>query len=98
MEVRFECLVGVEGSGQDGELRVLCARPTVLPRTQNIMDLYLTHPDGTKELGALLLGGTGATALYHFYGVEQEGGYRRLRRKHLLQFFRRAPEGFRCGV
>ena len=87
-EVHFDCLVRIEGGDPDGELKVLCARPTELPQSQSIMDLYFIHPDGTKELGALLPGGSGATgAVYHFYGTEQEGGLRRLRRKHLLEFF-----------
>ena len=87
-EVHFDCLVRIEGGEQDGELKVLCARPTELPPSQSIMDLYLIHADGSKELGALLPGGSGDTgALYHCYGTEQEGGHRRLRRKHLLEFF-----------
>ena len=50
-EAHFECLVRAEGSGEDGELKVLCARPAVVPASQSLMDLYITHPDGTKELG-----------------------------------------------
>ena len=87
-EAHFDCLVREEGGEQDGKLKVLCARPTELPPSQSIMDLYLIHADGSKELGALLPGGSGDTgALYHCYGTEQEGGHRRLRRKHLLEFF-----------
>ena len=87
-EVHFDCLVREEGGEQDNKLEVLCARPSKLPQSQCIMDLYLIHADGTKELGAVLPGGSGATgALYHFYCTEQEGGQRRLCRKHLIEFF-----------
>ena len=88
-EVHFQCLVRPEGSEVESELLVLCARPSVM--RESLMDLYWTHPDGTQELGALLPAGTGVTGpLYSFYVVEQEKGGergRRLRKRHLLQFF-----------
>ena len=88
-EIHFQCLVRPAGREADGELRILCARPTLA--RESLMDLYLTHPDGTHEPGALLPAGTGVTGpLYSFYAVEQENGSppgRRLRKKHLLEFF-----------
>ena len=74
------------------KLRLLCAQPTVLSRSECLMDAFSPSRGHSTEHGALLAVGTGCTGpvLEFFYCQSQEGRPappRPLRRRHLIQFF-----------
>ena len=86
-EVHFSCVLADCGE----TLRVLCAHPTVLPRSECIMDVFFQHVGGGTEHGCLVAAGTSCTGpVFEFYCAEQENcstPRRPLRRRHLIQFF-----------
>ena len=86
-EVHFSCVF----ADCQLTLRVLCLHPTVLSRSECLVDTFFHHVDGGTEHGALLAAGTACTGpVFEFYCTEQESCWARrrpLRRRQLIQSF-----------